>query len=334
MVEGVSIGGGPTWLYLANNWIGVGLENFAPPVFPVASKWNKWAPTHVPASWVPLIDKYFEDSSAHWELGELRVEEGAGLGFGVSMLLLLSVVAAGWCWLRKPKIASPKPPDWVGRLVCIGSWVSLFVSLANLGIAGVARYCTPYYVPAVAGLLLGAGHYSVVRRRWWHAWAWVSFALAAMLLVVSQARPLWPARWALAHLGERFRTSSIGTRVFTVYEVYGDRADAFGPIRKSLPADASPLGLITFDDPETSLWRPFGLRRILHVKSIDTGGEVRARGIKYVLVNEQKTGEPFEQWLQRMNGRLLETRELRLRAGKPPFVWHLVELNPFEAQQK
>src|SRR6185436_18163792 len=109
---------------------------------------------------------------------------------------------------------------------------------------------------------------------------------------------------------------------------------AFGPIRKSLPADASPLGLITFDDPETSLWRPFGLRRILHVKSIDTGGEVRARGIKYVLVNEQKTGEPFEQWLQRMNGRLLETRELRLRAGKPPFVWHLVELNPFEAQQK
>jgi hypothetical protein len=333
-VEAVNIGGGPTWLYLANNGIVLFLENFAPPVFPVAAKWNQWVPSHIPASWVPLLNKYFEPAAARWDVAELRTEEAAGLGFGPSVLLVLSVVAAIHCQARGQKVDSAKTSDWTARLVCVACWISLFFSLASLGLSGVARYCTPYYLPAIAGLLLGIGHEKIVRSRWWHTWVWISFALAAMLLVISQARPLWPARWVCAHLGERFRTSTIGTRIVTVYEVYGERADAFWPIRKSLPADASPLGLITFDDPETSLWRPFGSRRILHVKATDTGADVRSRGIKYVLVNEQKTGEAFEQWLQRMNGRLLETKELKLRAGKPPFAWHLVELNPSEALQK
>ena len=102
-------------------------------------------------------------------------------------------------------------------------------------------------------------------------------------------------------------------------------------MREVLPPDASILGFMTYDEPETSLWRPFGSRRVLHVRIGESPESVRARGIKYVLVNEEKTREPLEQWLKRMNGRVLEAQDLKLRAGRPSGGWYLVELQPLDA---
>jgi len=158
----------------------------------------------------------------------------------------------------------------------------------------------------------------------------VVFTLAGVLLVLSQARPLWPAQWTLAQFRDPLQGSHLGSRILTVYGVYGQRADAFRMARNHFPPDASPLGIVTFDDPETSLWRPFGARRILHVLNSESAESVRQRGIRYVFVSVEKLREPWERWLQRMNARELQTYGLTLRAGREPFEWRLVELMPFE----
>jgi len=326
--EAVNIGGGPAWLYLLNNGIMMGLESFVPPVFPLASQWNELAPKMIPKPLVGLLRKYFEEPPANWRLGEMQTEESAGLGFGVSTLLAVSLIAALWPRGCHGTTVGRSPPDWTSRWVCIGAWLSLAVPLSSLGLSGVTRYCTPYYALLLMGLLRGRTHAEIVQRKWWRCWAAVVFALAALLLILSQARPLWPAQWALDHFRNQLQDSRLGSRILTVYGVYGQRADAFGPARKQLPPDASPLGIVTFDDPEASLWRPFGTRRILHVLNSESAESVRGRGIRFVFVSVEKLREPWEHWLRRMNARELQEFELRLRAGRGPFEWWLVELMP------
>jgi hypothetical protein len=90
------------------------------------------------------------------------------------------------------------------------------------------------------------------------------------------------------------------------------------------------LGLISADDPETSLWRPFGSRRIVHVRRDDTPDKLRQEGIKYVLVKSNFLTQYFqlslEQWLAQNNGQLLRRLPLELRAGTGPSEWFLIQL--------
>ena len=117
------------------------------------------------------------------------------------------------------------------------------------------------------------------------------------------------------------------------YGAKSNRAEVFAPVIAALPADASVLGYYADDFPETSLWKPFGSRRILHIKLTDSAEEVRQRGIKYLLLVADKLEEPWPEWLKRMDARELQTVTLKMWGSLPPFVWHLVELNPHGAGQ-
>ena len=117
------------------------------------------------------------------------------------------------------------------------------------------------------------------------------------------------------------------------YGAKSSRAEVFAPVIAALPADASVLGFYADDFPETSLWKPFGSRRILHLKISDSPEEIRQRGIKYVLVVADKLKESWGQWLQRMDARELQTVTLKMWGSLPPFVWHLVEFNPHASGQ-
>ncbi len=332
--EPALIGHGPAWLHVMNNGIMYVLENIVPPVFPFASAWNHLMDKSIPASLAALLQKSFEPEAAHWHLGEMQIEEGAGLGFGVTLVFALSVIAAGFQWLRRSK--SPSTPSQVpllSRLVCVLPWVSLLYVMSKMGLSGGARYLTPYYLLLMMGWLCGDVHARLVRYKWWRGGAYGAFALTALLVVISPARPLWPVGWFARHYGVRLQASRMGTRAMTVYEVYGGRAEAFAPAVRVLPKDATLLGLVTADDPETSLWLPFGSRRILHVRVTDSGDQIRQRGIKYVLVHEEKLQEPWQQWLARVDGRVLQTLDLRLRAARDASLWYLIELNPHAGQK-
>ena len=115
-----------------------------------------------------------------------------------------------------------------------------------------------------------------------------------------------------------------------VYTVYNQRNDAFAPARGELPAGLKVLGAVTFDDPETSLWRPFGARRIVHVVPQDTPADLKRRGVEYILVKGEAFGkwfpEPLDVWLKQMDVQVVKKIPLNLRAAQGPRDWYLVKL--------
>jgi hypothetical protein len=332
-IEHVPVASGPVWLRLVATGITCPLNNLAPPVFPFASAWNRLADARTPASLAALFAKYgFEPSAANWHLPETQVEESAGAGFGVTILLGLSLLTVVLGRNGRDKQAAPSG-DLVTRLVCIAPWFSLLCVMTMLNFSGVARYLAPYYPLLSMGLLLSPAQAGLVRRSWWRSWAFFSCGLAALLLILSPARPLWPAGWFLQHYGPRLKSSRLASRATDAYEAKSRRAEVFAPVIALLPADASVLGFSAHDFPETSLWKPFGSRRILHVKTSDSAEAMRQRGIRYVLVTVDPAKEPWPQWVQRMDARELQTVTLKMWGSLPPFVWHLVELNPHDPGQ-
>lgn len=319
--------GGQPFLRLAANTIGFTLQNFTPPVFPFAKAANHFLAEARPAWLAARMDAAFEPGAAKFQLVELQTEEFAGLGFGLCCLLLGSVIA-----LRRAR-RRPTAPSLAERhhlLVGAAGWVAVLVFMAQSGLTGAVRYLAPYNVLLLAPLLALAGQERVVRAVWWQRGCGLVFTLAALLLVLNPGRPLWPAVTVLRHLGAENSSHHLVRRAWTVYSVYSRRADAFAPARAVLPPDTRLLGFVSFDDPETSLWRPFGTRRILHVQRTETAADLRRRGLKYVLVSSEILQNYWEMsletWLAQVDGERLATVALDLRASAGPKDWHLVRL--------
>lgn len=107
------------------------------------------------------------------------------------------------------------------------------------------------------------------------------------------------------------------------------------PLRSALPPDEKLVGVITFDDPETSLWRPFGSRKFCTlpptirvnksaVGAFATCWSVQTDTTRY----NQFFPKPFEQWLKEINGQVVKTIPLMLKASTGFGDWHVVYLPP------
>ena len=146
--------------------------------------------------------------------------------------------------------------------------------------------------------------------------------MAAGLLIISPARPLYPVQTILGKIQARPPDSKLLARMEEVYLVYRERPDAFAPVKI--------LGIVTFDDPETSLWYPFGSHRIEHVCPEDTAADLKRRGIEYVLAKGEMFGRSFgeslDDWLKRINAQVVQNIPLILRASRGPLDWYLVKL--------
>jgi hypothetical protein len=248
----------------------------------------------------------------------------------VGVCLLLLATFAG-VLMSKDRRPSSLPP--VGRFyraaILAAVWFSIVPFMSVSGAATPTRSLTPQVTAMMAVFLLDQTGDWILRRPWWRRAGFLVFLLAAVLLILSPARPLWPAGTVLSSLSA---TNPLVKRAQTVYAVYSERADAFAPARAILHDDPAPLGLITFDDPETSLWRPFGHRRILHVKARDTAADMCRRGIHYVLVNPpvlaERSGLTLAQWTETNRMQVVLTIPLTLKASIGPVDWVLVKVPP------
>lgn len=312
------------------NTVLIPLRNLSPPVFPFKEQWYECLQQQMPPALVGQLNQRMESGLHCFDLHELQMEESAGLGFGVSVLLVASVVAV--MFRRKKKLTIPRPVadlTWL-RGVCWSPVISLLAVMTQSNLEAVSREITPYYPLLLPLCLTSAGHEQLVMRRWWRKVVFLEFLIAAGLLIVSPARPLFPALTLVEKLQARQPDSHPPARMRAVYSVYGGRNDAFAPVRAVLPPGLKVLGMVTFDDPETSLWRPFGSRRILHVCRDDTPEETRRRGIHYVLVSSfvlsQDWNMSLDEWLARNNAEVVQRLSLELRAGRGPTDWFLVRL--------
>lgn len=328
VIEHAAMGGAPA-LRIAVNSFWLAFRNFAPPIFPFANTWNQTVQRALPPEWKSRLTSLFEGAEAGFQLGEVETEEAAGLGLGVGALLVLSWLAAR----RRGHhhgLGAKRRVAGSARWVAPAAWAALVLFMSQSGLSAITRLIAPYYVLLLVPLLRSPGHGPVVRTRAWRCGAMAVFALGAVLLATNPARPLWPATTVLRALGAENSSHPLIRRAWTVYSVYQGRPRAFEPALKVLPPDANPLGFITFDDPETSLWRPFGSRRIVHVRQADTADTLRTRGIRYVLAGEEafngRYNETLSELLHRLEAEVVTPITLQLRAGRGPARWYLLRV--------
>ncbi len=314
-------------LHTANNAVLLTIQNLVPPVFPLSSAWNRAMERLMPAAWRTKLETAFEPIGAHWELNEMQMEEHAGLGCGVSFLALVSIAAMLFGKRTRSASAANGGAKLFPVLVLGCVVVALLAFMSVGGQAAVARLATPYYAVVLPLALLSSSQVALVRNRWWQRAAWLVFPLALLPLILSPARPLWPANTVIAKCDS---SSRLMARAKTVYSVYAQRANGFAPALALLPPGTPVLGVVVSDDPEASLWRPFGARRIEHVMRGDTPAALRARGVLYILACPERVQvvlqQPFEQWLAEMNGEIVAKVTLSLRAGAGPSEWCLIRL--------
>ncbi len=330
--EAVSLATGEPAFHLGVNCALATLQNLKPTFNPLSAAWNGKIDQAVPAAIKAKLSSHFEGGGAPFRFTEMEMEEAAGLGFGVSILLL--PVLFGRFRMRLPARSALMSPAW---LVPAGAWLVTLYFFTQSGLGCPARYLAPSYLLLLAPVLRLKRATDLLDRPWWRCLALFGFALAALVLVASPARPLFPAQTILRALNADSSPSPFLQRIWTVYSVYGARADGFAPMRAVLPPDLKVLGLVTFDDPETSLWRPFGSRRIRHVTRDDDARSLRRMGVEHVLVSEyfvtNHQASTIPEWLARFDAEIVTSLDLPLRAGRGPSRWHLVRQRPAEVAE-
>jgi hypothetical protein len=306
------------------------LGNFVPPVFPLAGWWNDHALSLLPQFFVQRLAGNFEGGI--YIIGEVPTEDWVGIGFGLSLLLVVSVIGS-W-WLRQSPPSAPVNrviPLWLRRCVLVTPWVSLLAFAMKSGINTAPRLVSSYYLLLIPVLLVGAGQSQIIRQHWWRWLAGGVLALALLVLVVSPDRPLWPAKMILSHLQKQHPGQKSIARALQVYTVYSQRNDVLAGVRNLLPPDLKVVGFIgDGDDCDISLWRPFGSRRVEHFFLTDPPAQVRLR-VEYVVLgsfNLQMQGVKLDAWLAGSGAELVATTNITLKAGIGPQPWYVARFKP------
>jgi hypothetical protein len=324
--EPVRLIGGPPVFQTIVNLVLLCLANLAPPIFPFTGAWDRFVATTLPPDLNARLVQFFEPDAARLRIADMQAEESAGLGFGVSILLLTILITQ---LFRR----YPKPPRKIfsqRNLIALAAAGGALIYMAQSGLYAPARYLLPLCFPILIPILALPAAAFLARRKFWRGLALATFALGGILVILSPARPLWPA---LTFLKNTNGTSHpLLLRAATVYSIYRNRADLLRPIREALPADAKTIGLILYNNPETSLWRPFGSRRILHIRGEDSPEFTRARGIQYVVIGPNilfdKLQITAEDWARANNGQVIGRYPIRILARGPVIDWVLIRLNP------
>jgi hypothetical protein len=138
---------------VAGNCFQLLLNNYAPPVFPLAGWWNRHAPELMPQCIVNMAEKYFD--TGFFFLGEIPTEDWAGIGFGISMLLAVSLCAAFWTrHLKGAPAMAVAMPVALRRLVLAAFWLLRFYYSEPANGGGARVDCSQ---ALVAGLFMGGG---------------------------------------------------------------------------------------------------------------------------------------------------------------------------------
>jgi hypothetical protein len=324
------------------------LNNFVPPLFPLAGWWNQHALEILPQFIATPMSANFEPG--FHMIGELPTEDWAGIGFGLSMLLLISVPASLLIGrkLERGCVQStsrsthetssllrlglrPQPRSVIPRefclLVLLAPWIALLAYCMKSGMVTPQRLIAPYYPLLLPLLLIGAGQSQIIRRFWWRVMVGGVLILAFVVLVLSPDRPLWPAKTILSKALVQHPGQRLLTRALNVYTVYGNRSDPLADVRALLRPEIKTVGFIgTEDDTDISLWQPIGERRVEHFLLTDPPEQVRQR-VQYVVVggfNLQLRRTTLDAWLEQSGAELVATTNATLKVSEGVQPWYVV----------
>jgi hypothetical protein len=304
------------------------LNNLCPPLFPFAGWWSQNALRILPGAIVQPMVANFEDGF-HF-LWELATEDWVGIGLGLTVLMIISAAwtFSGFFRERKFPVAVRGMPSNVLKLAVISPWLALLAYCAKSGMVTAARLIAPYYPLLLPLLIVGVEQTALVRRRWWRGLIWATFIVAFAVLIVTPARPLWPAQTILRKILQADPDNRLVQRALTTYAVYEKRNDPLAPLRSSLPAEVKEVGFVAMaDDLDISLWRPFGQRRVAHVSRVASIEEIRARKIQYAVVSKllfELHNESVDDWLARIQAEVITNATFTVTVSAGPRQWYVV----------
>jgi hypothetical protein len=316
------------------------LDNFTPPLFPFADWWNQHALLVLPHFVTAPMLRNFEEGFL-W-LGEMPTEDWSGIGFGLSVLLAVSVAAGLFkarsspsssrfglvSWLLPPRGAQNAIPN--AKLVLLAPWAALAAYCMKTGMVTPDRLIAPYYPLLAPLLLIGRGQSELVRRAWWRSLGVGVMVLAFVVLVLLPDRPLWPAQYVLARLAIRHPASHSISRARNVYSVYAKRSDPLADVRALLPPGIKVVGFLgAEDDCDISFWLPFGSRRVEHFLLSDPPEQFQREGVEYAVVgglNLKLRHVTLEDWLKRTGAEVVARTNGTLKVSEGPQQWYIVEL--------
>jgi hypothetical protein len=302
-------------------------NNFVPTFFPMAHWWNEHALSIFPGALVRLMDANFE--AGYQNLGEIPTEDSSGIGFGISVLVFISVLAGRVLGRNsQPAIRASHLSTLNSKLILVAPWLALLAYCMKTGMVTPGRLITPYYPLLFPMLLAGAGQSQLVRRAWWRFLAGVVLALALAALIVNPSRPLWPANTVLSKVVAKHPGQPQLLRAQKVYEVYGRRADPLAELRQWFPPGLKIIGFMgTADDLDISLWKPYGSRRVEPFLIGDSPESIRNLGIEYAVVSGLQLDTEhttIEEWLQKSGAELIASATLTTTVGMGPRAWYVV----------
>ena len=298
-------------------------RNVMPPVMPVARLWNQKTDLFLQSPAGQRLLQNFPRLNLSW--GELDIEEGAGLGLGLSALLVLSLIAS------LARRATPKTPRFHlgrGAMICASTWIALLALMAQVGSMTLARIITPFYPLIIASVLLLPGMSALTRRRWWKVCAVIAALAALPILILTPSRPLWPALTFFKKTTALFPENPLLAHALTVYSVYRNRADSLAPLREFLSADDQVVGFVGVDDSEVALWRPFEGRKVIEV--VPSNIAQFAHDQRLIFTREEGIQTVFHQsegeWIKATGAEIVGKKRLLQKVSRGERDWVAVRI--------
>ena len=312
------------WIGLVGNFGQIFAQNFSPPVLPNARALDSTLQSLLPSSIREPLRLDFEGGFT-FGLGELPTE-ASGLGFGLSLLLLIASIFSIPSWHRYWR-QSPLPI----RLFLIAGPTSLIWFFTKTALSGISRVVLPYFPIALAFILAASNWPRLHRSRLFRLTIFLNLFLAILTIVIDPSRPLWPAQTLLAHSTSSPLIEKLRTRALSVYANYGSRSDVFSPLRPLLPPAVSEVGFFNGgDDPVSSLWKPYGSLIVREVTPKDNLASLQARGLHYIFAGErglrENRSQTIEEWATDLHGSIIATTTLHPAVSRGPERWVLVLL--------
>lgn len=311
------------WVGATSNAVLLAVANLQPPVWPLVGKTNNAFNRAVEA--VGLREFFQQSPRFEVKWYEIPSEEAAGVGLGLVGIASISVVGTALFWRRGTLHSGASPKRWD---VGIASLAAMLIPISLVSSEGLPRLIAVFIPSTLILVLLGVGNQKLIRSRAWRVAAVAAACFALPALVLSAARPLFPQRLLLGGETDLASQSGISARARRVYSIYANRPDAFAPIRRFLPPGTSRIGEIAFgDEPETSLWRPFGSISVRHLLAGSNVTDETAI-VASAPVTRSRFGVSVEEFARAHGFEISGSIELSLRASGNPELWYVLVRKP------
>lgn len=331
-IEPVLMRGGDPLLYVSWNVPYLIIQNLTPPIFPFNQAWNNAVAERIPPDLNIRLKRNFEEDASNWSMHETMMEENGPLGLGVVSLLVMGAIGGSVAHRRGNKSLSSNKNTGLLWLVFLGAFVSILPFLVKSGLTGSGRYLAPHYLLLILPFLITPGIAVFMRSKLWKTGVLFCFLALFSTMMISAARPLWPALTVLKSINAEKSPNPLLKRAWDVYMVYRERPTAFEPICKLLPEDAINVGILSANTPEASLWKPFGSRQIHHILTTDTPQSIDDRDIGYIVAGERsmwESGFPnVEEWCSLNNATIVAKVQFTVMVRKGLDSWYLLKINP------